>query len=453
MKPKYCIFIAMLPLLLVISGCEKEEIIDAETEEVIDEAVSIYQSDKFQEGYTLVAPLNSTSSYLVDMEGFVVKQWESNFTPGNATYLLEDGSLLRTEKKNLNTTFSGTGGIGGQISRYSFDGDLEWSWDYCTDTHCQHHDIEYLPNGNILVIAWELKGMHEVLDAGKDPDYTNSEGVWPEQILEIVPKGTNEGEVVWEWHQWDHMIQDYDANQAYYGIVADHPELIDINYLDSKNTDMSHANAIEYIEAYDLIVLSVHNYNEIWIIDHSTTTAEAKSHEGGTRGKGGDLVYRWGNPATYDCGTTADQIAYLQHDATWIDDLPSNGGNLLFFNNGNRTDRTWSTVDEVLLPEDGNGNFELLPNVINGPTSVAWRFEQDDFYSNSISGAQRLENGNTLMCEGTDGIFWEVSADQEVVWKYTVPLERGTTFRTTRYTYDYPAFSGESMDRLGINIQ
>ena len=64
----------------------------------------------------------------------------------------------------------------------------------------------------------------------------------------------------------------------------------------------------------DQIVLSNHNLSEIWIIDHSTTTLEAASHSGGNSGKGGDLLYRWGNPQAYDQGTGADQLLnHQQH--------------------------------------------------------------------------------------------------------------------------------------------
>ncbi|MGC8644373.1 MAG: hypothetical protein ACP5XB_31305, partial [Isosphaeraceae bacterium] len=57
----------------------------------------------------------------------------------------------------------------------------------------------------------------------------------------------------------------------------------------------------------DQILLSVHSFSEIWIIDHGTTTAEAATHKGGRSGKGGDLLYRWGNPQAYRAGTAADQ--------------------------------------------------------------------------------------------------------------------------------------------------
>ena len=413
----------ILSLFFLLNACQENETPQSENiikPPILKDAVEVYELGKFQEGYTLLAPMPSVNTYLIDMEGFVVNKWESIYPPNNSAYLLEDGTLLRTENLGTNEIFTAKGGKGGRLAKYSFEGDLKWSWDYSTDEYCQHHDIELLPNGNILVIAWEAKTEQEVLDAGKIPSFTNTKGVWPEHIVEVDLGG----EIVWEWHQWDHMIQDIYANKDNFGNVAEHPELIDINFSQSTNMDITHINSVEYIEEHDLIILSAHHYSEIWIIDHSTTTLEAASHSGGKRDKGGDLVYRWGNPLAYKVGTVSDQISFLQHDPVWLGDSPSNGGNLTFFNNGKADlDRDFSTVDEILLPIDNSGNFELLPNVINGPTNVEWRFKQEDFSSPIISGAQRLENGNTLVCEGIKAILHEVTIDKETVWKYTVPIE------------------------------
>jgi hypothetical protein len=96
-----------------------------------------------------------------------------------------------------------------------------------------------------------------------------------------------------------------------YGVVTDHPELVDINFGDTK-TDWMHTNSIDYNEKFDQILISVHNFNEIWVIDHSTTTEEAAGHTGGNSGKGGDLLYRWGNPQAYERGTASDQQLFLQ---------------------------------------------------------------------------------------------------------------------------------------------
>ena len=64
--------------------------------------------------------------------------------------------------------------------------------------------------------------------------------------------------------------------------------------------------------------MSVCAFSEFWIIDHGTTTAQAAGHTGGRRGRGGDLLYRWGNPRAYRAGTKADRKLFAQHNAHWI---------------------------------------------------------------------------------------------------------------------------------------
>ena len=458
MREKLFLTATLYLVLLFIYSCENSGIPEEEETiikpKLLKESVEVYEINEFQDGYTLIAPLTSKNTYLIDMEGYVVKKWVSDYTPNNSVYLLEDGTLLRTEKINSNTVFSGKGGLGGRLAKYNFDGTLIWTWNYSSDDYSQHHDIELMPNGNILVIAWEIKTNQETIDLGKNPEHVNENGVWPEHIVEIETSGTSGGNIVWEWHQWDHMIQDFDPTKMDYGDVSAHPELIDMNFSQSKDMDITHLNGIDYIEEHDLIILSAHHYSEIWIIDHATTTEESASHQGGARGKGGDLVYRWGNPSAHKNGLASDQISFLQHDAVWLDGLPSNGGNLMFFNNGDdKKERAFSTVDEILLPVDANGDFELIPSSLNNPTSFEWRFEQEDFYSRVISGAQRLKNGNTLICEGRKGLLHEITVDKRTVWKYSLPIQNKNIFRAYRYPKDYAAFTGKSMERLDVEIE
>ena len=94
-----------------------------------------------------------------------------------------------------------------------------------------------------------------------------------------------------------------------------------------------HTNSVAYNEEFDQIILSNRGTSEIWIIDHSTTTEVAATHEGGNSEKGGDLLYRWGNPIAYRAGTENDQMLFGQHDAHWIASGLQGEGNILIFNN------------------------------------------------------------------------------------------------------------------------
>ena len=427
--------------------------------------VGLLQNDasKSFNGYTLFAPSRSTTTYLINNEGRLIHSWQSNYLPGQSAYLLENGHLLRTGAVG-NRIFT-SGGAGGRVQEYDWDGNLRWDFGYSSDQYLQHHDIRRLPNGNVLLIAWELKSSSDAMAAGRKPTLITSAGLWPDKIIEVKPQGATGGEIVWEWHVWDHLIQDYDATKPNYGVVADHPELIDLNFSTNNNADWQHINSVNYNPQLDQIILSIHNnFNEIWIIDHSTTKAEAAGHTGGKYGKGGDLLYRWGNPQAYKKGNASQQKLFGQHDAQWIEPGLPGAGRLLIFNNG--TNRRYSSVDEIISPVEVNGNYTRTAGSAFGPDAAVWSYvasNPTDFYAMNISGAQRLPNGNTLICDGPHGIFFEVTAAKEVVWKYinpvvaSGPLTQGTpipagqqgqennVFRAYRYAPEYSAFAGKNL--------
>ncbi|PYJ01816.1 MAG: hypothetical protein DME25_17445 [Verrucomicrobia bacterium] len=141
---------------------------------------------------------------------------------------MDNGNLLRGAREPKLEVFKG-GGQGGRIQEFSWDGKLLWDWKYATTNHLLHHDIEPLPNGNILAIAWEAKSAKEANRAGRRPDLTPQAGLWPDKIIEVEPQRPNGGRVVWEWHMWDHLIQNHDPEKAKYGDPSQHPERIDIN--------------------------------------------------------------------------------------------------------------------------------------------------------------------------------------------------------------------------------
>ncbi|MFH1434739.1 MAG: aryl-sulfate sulfotransferase [Pseudomonadota bacterium] len=426
-------------------------------------------------GYTLVAPLRSTRTFLIDIRGRLVNAWDSDYQPGNAVYLLENGHLLRTGTvgRDVNPRFT-SGGAGGIVQEFDWDGNLVWSYAYTSDHCLQHHDVEMMPDGNVLVLAWELKTAGQAIAAGRDPAYLPDGELWPDHIIEVEPTGPTTGDIVWEWHIWDHLIQDFDPTKDNYGAVAEHPELVDLNWTVIAGpvrgaADWNHMNSLDYNEELDQIILSVHEMSEIYIIDHSTSAAEAASHEGGRSGNGGDILYRWGNPMVFGAGEPVDQQLWAQHDAHWIETGCPGAGNILVFNNGMRRPglEQYSTVDELVLPPvDDNGNYALDPGPAYGPQEPAWMYLADpptDFFSSNISGSQRLANGNTLICNGAFGIIFEVAPDGGIVWMYVNPVDgRGpliqgspvpadgngrtnTVFRAYRYAPDYPGLEGRDL--------
>jgi hypothetical protein len=374
------------------------------------------------DGQILFAPMNSGTTYLINTNGVVNHTWSSTYLPGEAVRWLGDGTILRTIKIGF---AGGAGGAGGGVQKVRWDGTIEWDFRYNTDGLLTHHDIMPLSNGNILMIAWETKTPAEAIAAGRNPNHISSSGFMPDHIIEVQPTGPTNGDIVWEWHAWDHLVQDYDPSKVNYGVVADHPELIDVNYAPSFGTDWLHTNSIDYNAQFDQILISVHNFNEIWIIDHSTTTEEAAGHTGGNSGKGGDLLYRWGNPAAYRAGSMNNQKFYGQHDATWIKNGCPGTGDILVFNNGvNRPGGWYSTVDEIIPPVDDDGNYYLESGMSYGPEAQTWIYIADppqNLNAGIVSGAERLPSGDTLICDGVGGHFFEVTSEGTTVWEYTNP--------------------------------
>lgn len=410
-------------------------------------------ADEPFEGYTLYTPNYGNDTYLLDMDGQIVHAWPGPNDPALSVYFYgNDGSIIRTTLLEDDDTFR-AGGFGGRIQIIDWNGTVTWQFDYQTSEHCLHHDIEVLPNGNILMIAWEMKYNFEVIQAGRDPALFTDTELWPETIIEVEPTGPTTGDIVWEWHVWDHLIQDYDPGKDNYGVVEDHPELLDINHIKLKTKDWIHFNAIDYNEALDQILVTSRFLDEFYIIDHSTNTSEAAVHTGGLRGRGGDLLYRWGNPQGYGLGTADDRILYAPHDASWIEPGCPGEGNILVFNNGkNRPVTEYSSVEEIAPPIDGDGNYTWVPGTIYEPADPLWNYTAPvptDFYASASSGAQRLPNGNTLICEADEGYFFEVTQSKSIVWDHDNSLPvvpNDNVFKVRRYAPDHPALPGQLYD-------
>ena len=438
--------------------------------------VGLFVNDtaKVYKGYTLFAPKQNTMTYLINNEGRIMHQWtKSKFPPGQSVYLLPNGHLLRTcmTKGQL----SSGGGEGGRVEEYDWNDTLVWSMDFSTTTYMQHHDIKLLPNGNIIMLVIEKKTYAECIAAGFDPskfqpDIQSKGMMVPDYVVEVKPTYPTGCTVVWEWHTWDHLIQDFDATKNNYGVPKSHPELIDCDG-DGRILPAfwNHMNSIDYNPTFDQIAVSVRGNSEVWIIDHSTTTLEAKGHTGGTRGKGGDLLYRWGNPACYGAGTKTEQRYFEQHDVEWVLPGRPGAGNMTCFNNGLGRGGTYafSTVDEFTPAVDASGNYSMVAGSALSPKDFTWTYKgtvTDSLYSENISGAFRLPNGNTLICSGTIGKFIEVTSAGEIVWKYICPVElkgritqgnlpapdparvdetMNLVFRVYKYAIDYAAFLGK----------
>ncbi len=489
-----------------------------------------------QPGYTLFAPFNVGDTYLIDLDGRVVHQWKSAFPPGQSVELLENGHLLRAAR-DAGSSSMGGGGEGGRIEEFDWDGKLVWSWACADEERRQHHDFERLPNGHVIVIAWEQRTLAEAVEAGRDPEAAR-EGLWPDCLLEVAPNGVDGGTIVWEWHVWDHLIQDRDPAKPNFGVVAENPGRVDLNALRQRrdapapamseeekerlrklgylggegagegggeregadrpapppdqrgrgggrrgrpgmdSADWNHLNAVAYDAAHDELVVSSHNQHEVWIVDHSTTTEEARGGSGGKRGKGGDLLWRWGNARAWQMGGPSAQFLFGQHDARFIEPGLRGAGHLLVFNNNVRGgmrdgpgEGRASFVVELELPRQQDGSYAREPGQPFGPAAPVWRYGGGEgeatFFSPIVSGSQRLPNGNTLITSGAEGCCVEIDAAGAIVWEWRNPFGRepqrggegprgggmqggggfaGAIYRAIRIAPDHPGLRGRKLE-------
>lgn len=472
-------------------------------------------------GYTMFAPIRSGHIFLIDMHGEIVHDWHHGLPP-MSNYFLDNGHVVFLSRIDDNPVFFG-GGIGGRIQELDWDGKVVWEYVLSNEQRMLHHDIEPMPNGNWLAIAWEYLSPAQAAALGRNAEAIDEHGFWPDAVLEIEPVRPNGGRIVWEWRAQDHLIQDVDPAKPNCGSIAEHPERFDINvdcrdarpmtdeerqakeereeklralgYVGGRakndgekkdgappqpghGSDWLHTNSVSYDAAHDLILLSSPHLDELFVIDHSTTTEEARGSRGGRYGKGGDLLYRWGNPGNYGAGSKADRQLFGQHQVEWIKAGFPGAGHLLLFNNNRETPgegkgkgKAYSSVDELVLPFDAARGFARETKKAFGPSAASWSYTAptpQDFYSFFISGCQRLPNGNTFICEGQSGRLFEVTADRRIVWEYLnpfggeIPASFGganpnkdpkapnpvlpvSVFRATRIPPDHPGLKGRTL--------
>jgi hypothetical protein len=396
-------------------------------------------------GETLISLLTSTETFLIDMDYNILRTWHGDAVPATFAYLLPDYSIIRPAVDS-GGSFGG-GGVGGRLQKIDADDNVVWDYYFSTPDYQQHHDIEPMPNGNVLVIAWERFTLAQAIAAGRQQI---SGDMWVTMIAEIEPDGATDGNIVWEWHLFDHLIQDADPAKDNFGVVADHPELVNVNYGNISTQDWDHANSVDYNPQLDQVLFSARKMDEFYIIDHSTTTEEAAGHTGGNSGMGGDILYRWGNPQVYDRGDETDRYYFGIHAANWIDPgLPGAGG-VLTFNNGNRggVANDYSSVEDIDPPVDTEGNYSIAPGEPFEPAAPSWSYSSGPgFYSLNRSGAFRMPNGNTLITDTAHNNIFEVTVAGDKVWTY---LPGAAVHRAPRYWYHLTGIGDEPQLRTRL---
>lgn len=448
----------------------------------------VLHDSSVDEGYILFTPMYYNNFvYLINMAGELVHSWECEENV-SVVYLLENGNLLTAGRPKVapRKKYFEAKGARGIIKEYDWSGTVVWEYnmDSMLDTHEEsywwHHDIEPMPNGNILLLVWKVVSSEEAGRKGRKAALLDSDsGMWIDTVIEL----NRDKEVVWMWSSFDHIVQDHDPTIVEtWGNISENPERINLNPQNliqggewikkqvrvnsSYYIDWTHTNSIDYNPHLDQILLSVLRFGEIWVIDHSTSTEEAATNHGGRYRKGGDLLYRWGNPYMYGRAEPTDRFFYSQHDAHWIPEGRPGASNILVFNNGlSRAGPKFSSIEEISPEINDDGDYLKNDKSVYEPLNAVWSYSSPDtnFYSKHISSAQRLPNGNTFICQGRKGRLFEIDTNGTILWDYYyVPGNQteliykksdwnrrfstpNSIFRAHKYSPDYTAFDGKEL--------
>lgn len=376
-----------------------------------------------QESYTFCVA--DSYAYLFDTSAATsssyYKRWTLSSPTAYAAYFLTGDTILQSVEYKIAGS-PGTGGTTGKARKIRWDGTVVWEYSVSTATTQMHHDMYGMPNGNVLFIIYEEQSASPTT-VGCAQTLT----VWSEKIIEVKPTGVAPsgawgGTVVWEWHLWDHICQSvYPAvTSTYVTSVSAHPELLNVNY--NMTQDWIHMNGVDYNAALDQIIFSSHMMNEVYVIDHSTTTAEAASHTGGRSGKGGDFLYRWGNPAAYGLTAGGNNSGFsVIHDAHWVPSTNPDWPDYMCAYNNNTVGNVQIVIWEP--PYDtvaGYVGYDYTAGSIIGPTTCT-KPTIPSFTASNEGNSQQLDNGNILLTKPavgpSGGTFYEVSGS-------------GTTYQT-----------------------
>ena len=351
------------------------------------------------EGHTLFSMSGGQDAYLIDMEGRVCHRWHLDEGISYG-FLLDNGNLLMRTMSSADQRFGGRSDAAeGVVPQGKQNAILELDWD-----------------GNVV---WEYRNPmvhHDFVRLANGNTLAVVFEEMPDEVASRVRGGRDDGaatmlgdgvvevtpagEVVSRWRAWEALDPERDA----------------ICPLEGRG-QWTHQNSLNLTASGDLLV-SFRQIDTIGIVDRAS----------------GRFTWKWG----------PGEISH-QHNPTWLEN-----GRVLLFDNG---------------PHRGGPTFSRVLEVDPASNEIAWEYRGSppiSFYSYHISGAERLPNLNTLICEGAPGRLFEVTPQGEIVWEYVNPhLAPGTvgdvgpsrslnsTFRAHRYGAGHPALAGRDLEAGG----
>jgi len=361
-----------------------------------------YDESRAFKGYTLFTTMYGKTAYLIDMNGVLTHKWEMKSVVGPYSKLLDNGNLFWLGKGPK--VLEGFGGGANELIELDWNGNEIWRY----EDPLLNHDMARLENGNTIVnkyiaipddIAKKIKG---------GVPNTEYEGkIYSCMFQEI----TSKGEVIWEWKHYKHLDTERDI------LCPLCPREI-----------WGHSNSLDILPSGN-ILFTLRHLNTICILDK----------------KSGDIIWRWG--PEYSIGHP--------HNVTYLEN-----GNVLIFDNGFHRKPCTSVSKEKSPPLVSEEEYSRVIEVNIKTNEIVWEYKDRPgiFYSPVCGGAQRLPDGNTLICESTKGRFFEVTSDKKIVWEYINPYmtkhppyfnyqwePTNETFRAYRYGIDFEGFKDKKL--------
>ena len=356
---------------------------------------TLYEPDRCCNGYTILWRWNVVK--LIDMNGRAVNEWRFDSEPEkpgtDRARLLENGHVLVQR--------GGMMGVDGLLQEYDWEHELVW--EYIPEgvvPHKEllgpHHDVFRKPDGNTLTICREAVPA-DYLKQVREPTW-QGQTIYGDAIIEVNPAG----EVVWLWHSYEHL----DLNHYRILASADWPP----GPHNSTVCDWTHVNTVQalpenrWFDAGDErfkpgnVLISPRQLDTVYLIDRDSQ----------------GIV--WEYSGDYFGGLSG------QHEPHMIEKGLPGEGNILIFDNGASP---WKDL--------GHAGASYVLEIDPVTKELVWVYDKWlQFHSSYTSSAQRLANGNTLICEAAGKRVFEVTVEGETVWEYV----EGSA-RAYRYSYDH----------------
>ena len=385
----------------------------------------LHCNNQTQAGFTVFSATESQDTYLIDERGEMRHRWSTTHPDGSAfgIDIGPNGTLLRVVNDypdGIGMPLMDAGGSATHIEILDANSQLLWEIEEYSGKYRLHHDAVFLPNGNVIAIAWEYFSKEEALAMGRQSDMVTDSGLWPDVVLEYAPAPGGLAQLVWSWRPTDHLVQNFNSTLPHYGVVSDHPQKLDINAVSSNiqknDADWMHCNSIDHDPVRDHILLSCRHTEELYIIDHNLSWEQSNSSMG-------DFLYRWGNPVNYDVGTLYDQHTVLQHDARFVPPGDQYAGSITYFSN----ELSGPSVIGMIHPPRVGNRFALNASIgMYDPVRPDVEFTLPSGWGPRFqSGSILLPNGQFQVSHALRGKIGQIGTDGTIDWEYNIPLNAG----------------------------